>query len=283
MSYSAKILADSVSPDGHRLTTFELTFPRFILAEINTHRMLSKNSASSRAIPTEILIKRVKDHPFIPETFNKRVKGMGVGEKFDAAEAGLARTIWLDARDRAVQAAQILADIKLDKSRANRLLEPFMWHTAIISGTDWENFFNLRQPQDGPVPNFDFPAQPEFQIIARMARDLYESNEPNKLEYGEWHLPLVSKRFDRHDDKFIKAAVSAGRCAKVSYDRHTDNELPNNSAERWYKLREAGHWSPAEHPAMAVDDGYIGNFKGFKQFRKFYPEEAVFRNITSDE
>src|SRR4051812_47823071 len=77
--YAAKILADSLSPEGIRLTTFEVTFPRFILAEFNTHRMLSRNSASSRAIPTEKLLKRVIDTPFVP-SFNKRVKGMGVGE-----------------------------------------------------------------------------------------------------------------------------------------------------------------------------------------------------------
>ena len=49
----AKIVADSINPQGDRITTYLLTFPRFILAELNTHRVFSKNSASSRAIPFE--------------------------------------------------------------------------------------------------------------------------------------------------------------------------------------------------------------------------------------
>ena len=48
---SAKIVADSVSPQGDRLISVLCTFPRIILAEVNTHRMLSKNTSSSRAIP----------------------------------------------------------------------------------------------------------------------------------------------------------------------------------------------------------------------------------------
>ena len=50
---SAKVIADSVCPKGVRMTTMEIEYPRFILAELNTHRMLSKNSASSRAIPVK--------------------------------------------------------------------------------------------------------------------------------------------------------------------------------------------------------------------------------------
>jgi hypothetical protein len=59
MTHSTKILADSISPDGVRLTTLEVVMPRIVLAEFNTHRMLSRNSASSRAIPIEKMIRMV--------------------------------------------------------------------------------------------------------------------------------------------------------------------------------------------------------------------------------
>lgn len=265
MSYSCKILADSQS-EHSRLTTFEVTFPRFILAEVNTHRMLSRNSASSRAIPTETLIQRVVDDPFVPESFGRRVKGMGVGVDLPADEYDDARQVWMEARDAAVSAARAL--LHVDKSRANRLLEPFMWHTAIISATDWDNFFNLRCHPD---------AQPEFQRIARMMRDSRDAHEPQRLAAGGWHLPLI-----RPDERGLfspvdLAAASAGRCARVSYDRHNTDDSIEAAGARWDRLNLAGHWSPGEHPAQAtVLATRYGNFMGFCQLRKMYPGEDIF-------
>lgn len=267
--YKADILADSIGPHQIRLTTFEVTFPRFILAEVNTHRVLSRNSASSRAIPTEQQIDRVLNYPFIPE-FNTRVKGMGVGEPLKGAARTKAHGVWLAARDHAVGAAREL--LHVDKSRANRLLEPFMWHTAIISATEWQNFFHLRNHE---------AAQPEFRKIAQMMEVLYLTNEPKRLDFGEWHLPLW---FDDDADlgfqantRYYPAKVSAGRCARVSYDRHHDKEFGMDSIKRWESLSGFGHWSPGEHPAQCTEPIYHGNFKGWKQLRKFYKDEAVFQ------
>lgn len=137
MSYAVNILADSVSPDGVRLTTLEVTFPRFILAEVNTHRMFSRNSASSRAIPPEKQIERVMEHPFIPETFNTRVKGMGVGDALVGQDAAAAEETWLTARDNAVGAAEGLIALDCDKSRIDlaandaRARSPVSRHTAL--------------------------------------------------------------------------------------------------------------------------------------------------------
>lgn len=266
MSYEVKILADSQS-DYARLTTFEVTFPRFILSEVNTHRMLSRNSASSRAIPTETLIQRVLDNPFVPESFGKRVKGMGVGEDLDPEDYEVAKQIWLGSRDAAVVAAKRL--LHVDKSRANRLLEPYMWHTAIISATEWDNFFNLRCHPD---------AQPEFQKIARMMRDALQENSFKFLMPGAWHLPLVSDEERSNYPDNVLARASAGRCARVSYDRHNTEDTVENSVARWEQLCKAGHWSPGEHPALAMQ-GYStrGNFKAFSQLRKMYANENVFR------
>lgn len=270
MSYEVKILADSIGPHGVRLTTFEATFPRFILAEVNTHRMLSRNSASSRAIPTEKQIERVKSHPFVPE-FNERVTGMGVGEPLRGAQQRRAMVKWLDARDRAVEAAEGL--LHVDKSRANRLLEPFMWHAAIISATEWDNFFALRCHPD---------AQPEFQKIAKMMQEALWLSEPEPLEWGQWHLPMVDPGSELPEARQTRsegwwAEVSAGRCARVSYDTHNRAEDPEDSAKRWQRLSNSGHWSPAEHPAQCEPDpAWIGNFRGWRQLRKTYAYENDF-------
>ena len=157
--YHAKVLFDSIAND-QRLVTIEATFPRWILAEFNTHRMLSRNSASSRAIPPEKLIPMVTDTPFVP-TFNKRVKGMGVGEEMGILEQRDCVDAWLGSRDKAVEAANTLIKVGADKSRVNRLLEPFMWHSVVITATDLDNFFALRDHID---------AQPEMQMIAAACR-----------------------------------------------------------------------------------------------------------------
>jgi hypothetical protein len=302
MSYSCTVLADSVNPAGIRLTTVEITFPRFLLAELNTHRMLSRNSASSRAIPTEKQIERVQNDPFIPN-FNRRVTGMGVGEALPPRLNRRYQAKWLDARDSAVIAALGMLDV--DKSRANRLLEPFMWHTAIVSATEWKNFFHLRNHE---------AAQPEFRELASLMEATLAVSLPKHIDWGAWHLPLwfeedaLKCQPDIRNEKF-PAEVSAGRCARVSYDRQHEGEALVASAGRWATLSQAGHWSPGEHPARSMTDAewdsimraqddrssqivaegrapvyewdlrpmeFCGNFRGYVQLRKHYPGEGVF-------
>jgi hypothetical protein len=291
--YGAKVLADSLSPDGVRLTTLEVTFPRFILAEVNTHRMLSRNSASSRAIPTEKQIDRVLNHPFIPE-FNKRVTGMGVGEPLEPRHNRRMKSRWLQARDAAVSIALLMLEV--DKSRANRLLEPFMWHTAIISATEWDNFFALRDHKD---------AQPEFQITARLMREAMEASAPRSVGYEQWHLPLVDPEeingqalgyTDPWVDWETWSKVSASRCARVSYDTHWQEESLHKTLERYDRLVSSGHLSPLEHVARPMKTGTIdnqfpdlyfhgpketfaGNFCGWVQLRKAIPNEDNFGRI----
>lgn len=272
MSYAATVLADSEFQD-QRLVTIEVTFPRFILAEVNTHRMLSRNSASSRAIPTLKLIARVEDHPFIPETFNKKVTGMGVGDPLSPIEQAEAEAEWKIAINMAICQARALLKINddgLDKSRVNRLLEPFMWHTAIITATDWDNFFALRDHPD---------AQPEFRTLAGMMLDAMRGSVPNPMPLGQWHLPLVTNdELDLVRDGKVNweymAMVSAGRCARVSFDRHGEFEPVEDSHARARKLKDSGHLSPMEHPATPGETSlYYGNFRGWRQLRKTIPFE----------
>jgi thymidylate synthase ThyX len=256
---SATILADSVSPAGVRLTTFELIFPRFILAELNTHRVFSRNSASSRAIPPEKQIERVLSDPFIPE-FGSRVVGMGEGE-LDSGSQTEALLVWTTARDHAVAFARRLLVIGVDKSRINRLLEPFMWHTAIVSSTEWSNFFALR---------CDTAAQKEFRELATLMRSTLEAQEPGVTNYGEWHLPLVPDfpydSFDGNWAPWIKRSVS--RCARVSYDRQHDDEPLDKTLERYEKLKTSGHLSPFEHAATPWNgSNFPNNFRGWAQHR----------------
>lgn len=143
----AKMVADSLSPQNERLSSMMLTLPRFILAELNTHRILSKNSASSRAIPFNKMIESVTNNPFIPIAWQKTHSGMQGNEYFsNPKEIAEKEMYWLTAKSSAVNMAEKLYNHNTTKQLCNRLLEPFMWHTVLISGTEWENFFNLRCP-----------------------------------------------------------------------------------------------------------------------------------------
>ncbi len=276
-NYRARVLADSVGPSLHRLVTMELTFPRFILAEFNTHRMLSRNSASSRAIPTAKLIQRVRENPFVPEAFGRNQKGMSAEGWLETCEGEKAARHWLWARNQALIAAEALAGLEVHKQTANRLLEPYLWHTVIATATEWANFFWLRCRAD---------AQPEMQKIAKLAAEAWHTSEPAIHPEGGWHLPLI-------DDTDWEAAtlqweewrvrlecvadVSAARCARVSYLTHDGRRDLMADLSLAAKLRENGHWSPFEHVATALDEKWAmrsdtrrvcGNFQGWAQLRK---------------
>jgi thymidylate synthase ThyX len=270
MAFAAKILADSLAPSGKRLTTFEVTYPRCIHSEIMTHRMLSKNAASSRAIPSEKLIARVMEDPFIPETWGKNQKGMQADVELTREEQARALDEWLTARNSAVGHARNLLALGLHKQIVNRIIEPFMWITIIVSATEWSNFFGLRVHPD---------AEPHFQKIARMMLVLYNESTPNKLDEGEWHVPLISNE-DRIDLGGIDLAkVSVGRCARVSYLTHDGRRDFYEDIALHDRLMNAnpGHWSPFEHVAQAGVDPNLrsGNFTGWRQYRKTFGHEHI--------
>lgn len=282
MSYSAKILADSVNPRGVRLITFEVSFPRIVLAEFNTHRVFSRNSASSRAIPIATMLRRVRTDPFVPSYIGRNQKGMQAHVELDGWRRKIAVLIWRAASKGAVFAASMLARLGAHKQLANRLLEPFLWHTVIVTSTEWANFFALRCSLD---------AQPEIREIAMLMRTLYEHNEgkSKRLIPGEWHLPLVtgldwadeteSHRLLSHEEL---ARVSSARCARVSYLTHDGRRSIADDLALANRLQDSGHMSPFEHACRAEDhDEFIGNIRGFTQLRKLMPDEAVFRARSS--
>lgn len=275
MGFNAKILKDSISPEEVRLTTFEVTFPRMILPEFNTHRTFSRNSASSRAIPVEKMLKRVMEDPFVPTYWGKNQKGMQAEKELDLQEQEKAKFVWLEARDKAVESAKTMLNFGVHKQITNRLLEPFMWHTVIVTATEYSNFFNLRDNKD---------AQPEIKTIAHMMKEIYYSSDPSYCNYNDWHLPLIDEEDYRLatyrdttgivDIETLKK-VSVGRCARVSYLTHDGKRDHAADIELHDRLLTSGHMSPFEHVAIPTKENkFIGNFKGWLQYRKTIFGEA---------
>lgn len=263
-----KIVLDSISGAGVRLTTFEVTFPRFVLAEFNTHRMLSRNASSSRAIPIEKVIEQIQKNPSQIVWWGKNQSGMQAKEELDAEGKAQAKTWWAMAQDKAIEYVRILANLKLHKQITNRLLEPFMNITVICTATDWSNFFALRCHED---------AQPEIRELAfHMLRDYY-NNIPRPIRSGEWHMPYI-----REEDEALpldtKKKLSVARCARVSYLTHDGKRDIDKDLELYDRLLESGHMSPFEHVATPmstlVGHAYSGNFRGWIQFRKTLNDEV---------
>ncbi len=351
MSFEAKVLADSTELYGNRLITMELTFPRLILSEVNTHRMLSKNSASTRAIPLATQLRNLLNDPFIPEEFGTNQKGMQAAENLAGLQHDEAVRGWLENRDAAMTGALKLvigrtaigdilgidpsrefatgdqlrekfaeltaaipkSDDEIDlsetdilnvhKQLAGRGLESYMWQTAIITGTEWENMFALRDHEE---------AQPQFRTIAHMAKEAIINSSPTFLEPGEWHLPLVKPgEFDSTNDAVV---ASVARTAAVSFNRHNIDGTFERLKERHDGLVASGHMSPTEHQATPFDDDehyvrehaqheiwkegtknsldtgtikqmaesveFLGNLRGWKQYRKTIPNEDNFGKIV---
>ena len=263
---SAKILADSRHPsNGSRLTTFELTYPRFIHSELMTHRKFSRNSASSRAIPTSVLLEQVKTNPVIPIHWGRLQSGMQATQELGLASQQQAEYLWLKLRDDAVKNVELLYDLKLHKQIVNRLLEPWMWITVVATSDNYglQNFFKLRCHE---------AAEPHIRLLANRMRNEYETNMPLTLQVGEWHSP--------YSDDII---VSVARCARLSYLNQL-GKLVDGKRVAWSKaddyalhdrLASMGHWSPFEHQAECCDPIIGGsNFgDGWFQYRKTFKGE----------
>ena len=232
---SAKSILASIDSRGNRIDTILVTFPRFLLAELNTHRIFSRNSASSRAIPFEKMVESVEQNPFIPIAWQKDHKGMQGTEYFtdELNDIPHLNRMWLSGKDSAVGISKSMYNCfenkdgtieGVTKQLCNRLLEPFMWHTVLISFTEIQNFFNLRCPQYGNdeqgyykskkdairglqnkgvdisnlIKSTDLEwlkinkGQSEIHMMA-LAECIYDCiNEAKvqRLKNGEWHIPF---------------------------------------------------------------------------------------------
>lgn len=254
MTYSAKVVADSVS-HRVRLTSIEVTVPRYILAEINTHRVFSRNSASSRAIPVKTRVQQVRENPFVPE-FTKNKSGMQADAVLADTVAEHAEALWRSCAKTAADIAEDLASIEVHKQQANRVLEPYVWHTVLITSTEWDNFFALRLHKD---------AAPEIQRAAREMKEAMDKSTPRTLDVGEWHIPYLSEEERELYSLPHQLKMSVARCAAVSYERQGVNKTPEEYARRHESLLRGGHWSPFEHQAK------VGSIQEMKQYAYWRP------------
>lgn len=266
---SAKVICDSLSPYGVRLTTLEVKFHRFVLAEMNTHRAFSRNTASSRAIPYRKMRESVMTDPAVPLVWPNEQSGMQGGKGLEHLIVNACEEQWFTARDKAVESADKLYALGLHKSVINRLLEPFQYVTSIISATDWDGFWEQRDSE---------LAQPEIREAARAMRRAYEHSSPQRVGRGEWHLPYIngddleeSYNLDlsRHDQNEIFKQISVARCARVSYLTHSGKRDWKADLSLFSRLITAypPHWSPLEHVATPAHDPTLGNFRGWSQLR----------------
>lgn len=273
MAYKCQILLDSINTVGDRLTTFELTYPRMVHCELMTHRVFSRNSSSSRAIPIEKMIEQVQNDPVMPVYWGKNQRGMQAKEELQGEEREAAIEWWLTSRDLAVN--QVKQRPNVHKQIANRILEPWMWITVLVSSTEFNNFFNLRCHED---------AQPEMAKIAWMMLEEYKRSTPKLLSNGHWHMPLLEisisdwQKLGYSIEELKK--ISVGRNARVSYlthdgkrDPQADIDLHDNRLLHPSNPDDPDHMSPFEHVAMASPGEKSGNFTGWHQYRKDFPNE----------
>lgn len=286
--YRAVVVTDSVTRWGCRLTTMVWTAPRFILAEINTHRDKERNSNSSRAVPVADVIRRHEGSWFVPEEFLENRAGMQGGAAIAGKHEAAAVREWMETCDRTVLCAKRLAGLvpthvgwdehgqpvyetlSVHKQYANRPMEAFMWHDMVVSGTHWANMFALRcHPA----------AQPQFQIVAGLARDAIRNSVPTLKEVGELHLPFVSadEEYEWPTDEALKRIATA-RCALISYRDPSYEHNVQKDFDRYNKLASGDppHASAFGHVAEAMEGFYRdGPFWGWRQHRRDLPGETT--------
>lgn len=307
MTITAKIVADSISSGGIRITTFELEYPRFIHAEFMTHRMFSRNAASSRAIPVAEAIRLIIANTAMPIHWGKNQPGMSAKEECNSKVTSSwwpipysREGVWSLVRDYTIVAAKAFSEAGYHKQIVNRLLEPFSHIKVVCTATEYDNFFWLRRHPD---------AQPEIQELAEQMWKAREASTPRTLESGWWHVPYFENGYwsPRHSDEDTAPgenmstledaiAISASCCAQVSYRRLDDSlEKARDIYKRLVESKPV-HASPFEHQATPVahtdhgvtdyynHDGithrdrngipWSGNFKGWIQNRQLITDNV---------
>jgi len=261
---TARIIADSCcsAVEGKRITSFILEYPRWIHAELLTHRMFSRNAASSRAIPVSKFIEDVLTQPAMPVHWGANQKGMQADNEVDGDTKTKAMLIWHSAKDAAVGYASQLNELGIHKQIVNRLMEPFFHITTLVTATEFKNFFKLRAHK---------AAQPEIRELAYKMLELYENNIPQKKDFGDWHIPF--------GDQYLtglsigqQLKVATARSARVSY-KNFEGEI---NLEKDYQLHNTllaeGHFSPFEHSAIC-EVGVHDNFDCWKSYRNIIKKE----------
>lgn len=304
---TAKVICDSVNEQGVRLTTFEIEYPRIVMSEFNTHRSVSKNSSSSRAIPVSKMLEHTQTVNLKPVYFGSKKAGMQAGKELGGDDLINAMVFWEAALSDAVTWATELDELGVAKEVANRLVEPFQLVKVVCTSTDWDNFFNLRLHPD---------ADPNICMLAYKMYKAMEESKPITLSVGEWHLPYVNLGWcgkgelcyadDGFDSITLEQAIklSAASCASVSY--RTEG-MTLEKADKIFDMlikAEVVHSSPFEHLATPIqesnydygvnelhpetwEDGIThmnkqgelcsGNLRGWIQYRHLLPNNTCWK------
>lgn len=260
---TAKVICDSVNETGKRITTFELEYPRYIHCELLTHRMLSKNCSSSRAIPIEKMLGYIENNMAVPVYLGRNKSGMQAVEEIEDKEPAL--RFWKNSFTGVKSTVNILTKLGLHKQIANRLTEPYQMMKVVVTATEWDNFFNLRIDKD---------AQPELVMLADKMFNAMQGSTPKTLKAGQWHLPYVdSIEYTEGDGGYGEyendqwyhiegngialedaIKISVASCAAVSY--RTEN-MTLAKADKIFDMlinAENLHSSPFEHVAKPIVD-----------------------------
>ena len=280
---SATILADSISPEGIRLTTMELVYPRFIHSELMTHRVFSRNASSSRAIPTKRAIQMIRNNPSVPASWRMNQPGMQGYEVAPLAVALAAQDVWLRAMESAISYAEEMDALGIHKQVVNRLTEPFSHIKVVLTSVYWDNWDGLRNHH---------AADPTIEALAKAVHEARANSTPILLRPGGWHLPYITAEERTKYHTSVLRKFSAARCARVSYNNHDGSKT---DPEKDIALHDALlveqpiHASPAEHQATPdelntkfggmggrwANPNLHGNLTGWVQYRKTLPNENL--------
>lgn len=276
MACTAQVIAHSLNPANVMIATVQLRYWRAIHGEVMTHRVFSRNASSSRAIPVRQMLKQVWSDPAGPIHWGANQAGMQARKELIGIRRKAAKTLWRLAGKLMCIVAFLMMKLGLHKQVANRLLEPWQYINVVVTSTEWDNFFALRDHPD---------AQPEIRELAEAVRCILSANQPKRLKAGDWHLPYASLKDLMleslgGDEAVIpkltlldRIKISVARCARTSYltfDRKPSKLSADKGLHDKLVLAEPPHMSPTEHQAQALeDDSWVKNFRGFRQYRSF--------------
>lgn len=247
---------------GIEIFTWLLRYPRFIHAELGTHRMTCRSSASSRAIPIQRIIDAVLANPAETVFWGKNQAGM---QSFESCEnAAELSDWWKKAAQLAATCASEGARLGAHKQFVNRVLEPFSWMETLLTATDVNNFFSLRVHES---------AEPNFQVLAALMLKTIQDSVPVALDRGEWHTPFPED--DARELKNDDLLANAGRAARLSYLTHDGRKSREEDIALAQRLIESQHRSPFEHIATPVASwSHFGPLRGWRSYRRLLPAEA---------
>jgi thymidylate synthase ThyX len=283
---SVTVIEDSISQISKvRLTTLQLKYPRLIHQEFLTHRALSRNASSSRAIPTAKAIETVRQHPAFFAHLGKNQPGMQAHEEVDLATQEKFKNEWLELANIVADYSERWSnDYGLHKQVASRVLESFSFISVVVSATQWDNFFELRAHED---------AQPEIQDLSYTMKDAMAASSPRLVRPSllkdprTWHLPYVPMQERQRNSIQDLLAMSAARCARVSYLTHNkENPKKEDDIALYRRLVESRplHASPLEHQAYAAASTQpSSNFTGgWIQSRRLLELSGSIENLTAN-